>query len=186
MTMTNLTSIARPYAKAAFETAKSSNEIATWSIALKQLSHTVKEKSLRLVLNNPNYTKKQLADLLIAVLHQTAGNGAEKSFQKMENFVRLLSEKKRLTLLPAISVLFDMDSAQEHGFLFLEVATAFALSEEQKIKTKAKLEKQFHSKCEIDYKVHPELVGGMLVRSPNWVWDNSIKGNLERLKNTLI
>lgn len=184
--MINTTSIARPYAKAAFEAATQSNELPMWLAALKQLSLIVQDTSVKSIIKNPNYTKTQLADFLISCLHKIAGNGSENGFLSIDNFIRLLSEKKRLSLVPAIAILFEQDNASKLGYLFLDVTSAFEMNADQKENTKEKLQKQFNSKCEIEYQVDPSVIGGLLIRSKDWVLDSTIKGSLEKLKNILV
>ena len=62
----NMTSVARPYAKAAFEVAKKSNQLAMWSLALKQLSLAAQNSEAKNALKDPRYTKQQLSDLFIS------------------------------------------------------------------------------------------------------------------------
>ena len=175
--MTNITTTARPYAKAAFESAKSTNQLSMWSLALKKLTLVVQDAEVSALLKNPHYTKKRMEEFFIELL------SGEKS---IHNFIRLLADKKRLPLLPTISVLFESYSAQESGYLTLAVISAFAMSEAQKNNTTEKLSKRLNSKCEIDFKVDEKLIGGLLVRSDNWVMDGTIKGKLERLKSVLV
>lgn len=174
--MTNAQSTARPYATAAFEAAKSANQLSMWSLALKQLSLAVQDKKMKSVLKNPKVTQSQLVELL----------NFFNDFKSIENFLKLLAEKKRINLLPAISELFENDVAKESGYISLIVTSAFAMSDEQKNNTKEKLSKQLNSKLEIDFKVDEKLMGGLLVRSGNWVMDGTVKGNLSRLRSVLV
>src|SRR3990167_5056322 len=142
--MTNPTSIARPYAKAAFEAAKEANQLAMWSSSLKQLSLIAQDADMQSILENPQYTKMQLTDLIISCLHPISGNGSQTDFFTVDNFIRILSEKKRLSLLPIIFELFEQDCAIESGHLFLVVTSAFEIDATQQKNTKEKLEKQFN------------------------------------------
>src|SRR3990167_6176832 len=167
--MINLAPIARPYAKAAFETAKKANQSSTWSLMLKQLSCIVQDADMKLVLDNPQLTKTQLSDFIISCLHKITGNGSENGFSLIENFIRILAEKKRLKLLPVISKLFEQDCATESGHLFLVVTSPYEMDAMMRKNTQEKLEKQFNLICEIEYQVDPSLIGGLLVRSEKWV-----------------
>ncbi len=184
--MTNLPTIARPYAKAAFSAAKSANQLPVWSQALKQLSVIVCDQQMQSILKNPHYTKNQLCDLLSSLLHKTSGNGSSNGFESIENFIKILAEKKRLTLFPDISQLFEEDLAKESGYLSLIVTSAFDMDDSQKRHTQEKLSKQLHSELKINFQVDKNLVGGLLVRSGNWVMDGSVKGKLERLRSSLV
>lgn len=172
----NIQSTARPYSKAAFETAKAANQLPEWSRALKQLSLAVSDSKMQSVLKNPNYTPKQLSELL----------STSTDLLPIQNFIKLLAEKKRLALLPSISELFEADVAKEAGYISLTVTSAFVMDDAQRNDTKIKLSKQLNSKCEIEFKVDEKLIGGMLVRSGSWVMDGTIKGTLERLRSALV
>lgn len=184
--MTNILTIARPYAKAAFAAAKSANQLPLWSLTLKQLSLAVNNAHMKAALQNPACTEKLLSDVLISFLHKASGNGADNGVAPFENFIHLLAEKKRLALLPAISEIFEENLAKESGYLSLVVTSAFPMDEMQKNQTKEKLSKQLKSDLEIDYAVDTRLIGGLLVRSGNWVMDGTIKGALSRLRSALV
>lgn len=183
--MTSTLSTARPYAKAAFATAKSVNELQLWSVVLQKLALAVSDFQLQALLKNPFILKSQLSDLLIGFLHKVNGNGSNKHLLFIENFIRLLAENKRLDLLPDISALFEEDLSKETGYLSLTITSAFPLDSDQKKKTQTKLTQQFNSELVIDYKIDPSLIGGLLVRSGSWVLDGTIKSKLNRLRVAL-
>lgn len=181
----NLTSIARPYAKAAFEAAKSANQIPLWSLALKQLAFIADNANVKSILKNPHYTKAKLSELFIEILHKSLGNGSANNFLSLDNFIYLLAEKKRLPLLPDIAHLFEEKSAEESGLIALTITTAYAMNDEQKNQLTEHLIKQLHSKIKADFLVDEKTMSGLLIRSENWVWDGSVKGTLTRLKAAL-
>lgn len=181
----NLTSIARPYAKAAFEAAKSANQILLWSLALKQLAFTADHTDVKSILKNPNDTKEKLSELFIDVLHKSLGNGSANNFLPLDNFIHLLAEKKRLNLLPDIAHLFEEKSAAESGLIALTITTAYTMNDEQRNQLIERLIKQLHSKIKADFFVDEQLTSGLLIRSENWVWDGSVRGTLGRLRTVL-
>ena len=180
-----ISTIARPYAAAAFEYAQSDNQLLLWSQTLKQLSAVILDKKIKSILKNPLYSKAQLADFLIGVVKAACGNGPNHIIEAISNFIRLLAEKKRLALLPNIYNLFEEALAKTSGYAALTVTSAFELSEEQQKHTKAKLEKKLQSKLNIIFTVDKNIVGGLLVRSGNWVLDDTVQGKLKRLKSVL-
>lgn len=171
----NIKSIARPYANAAFSAATKANQLPLWSLALKKLSLAVCDSKMQSALKNPTYMPKQLSELLNAFT----------DLLPIQNFIQLLAEKKRLTLLPSISELFEADCAKAAGYLSLTVTSAWTMDDAQRNNTRDKLSKQLNSKCEIEFKVNEKLIGGILVRSGSWVMDGTIKGALSRLKSVL-
>lgn len=173
--MADALSIARPYAKAAFEAAKAQHQLSQWSAVLKNLAIASQEKQMQLVLKNPNISKEKSCELL-SVFADDKG---------VQNFLRLLAEKKRLMLLPEVSHVYETMLAKESGYLALTVTSAFEMTAEQQKQTEEKLSKQFNSAVKIEFKVDATVIGGMLVRSENWVMDATILGQLNRLKNVL-
>ncbi|MDP1573532.1 MAG: F0F1 ATP synthase subunit delta [Coxiellaceae bacterium] len=173
--MADALSVARPYAKAAFSVAKADNQLSQWSHALKQLAIASQEKDMQALLKNPNVSKEQCCELLRVFADA----------QSLQNFLKLLAEKKRLPLLPDVSILFETMLAKESGYLALTVTSAFEMSETQQNEVQKKLETQFHSAMKIEFKVDPSVIGGLFVRSDTWVMDATILGKLKRLKTVL-
>ncbi|OGT46036.1 MAG: ATP synthase F1 subunit delta [Gammaproteobacteria bacterium RIFCSPHIGHO2_12_FULL_38_11] len=173
--MTSNVTLSRPYAKAAFSIAKSENKLLLWMDALKKLSLAVNDKKMASVLKNPNISKKQLCELLSVFAPQ----------QSIVNFIQLLVDKKRLNLLPAIFEVFEADCANESGYISLLVSSAFPMDVQQREKITEILSKKLNSAVNIDFNVDEKLMGGLLIRSGNWVLDDTIKGKLARLKSAL-
>lgn len=177
---------ARPYAVAAFEAASASNQLTLWSQALKQLAAAVSDSQLKSLIRNPLCTKTQLSEILIGFLHAVSSNGSSKEQESLANFIHLLAEKKRLALLPDISNLFEEALAKKSGYLSLVVTSAFDMDDNQKNQTQTRLTKKLNSKLNIVFTVDKKIIGGLLVRSGNWVLDDTVTGKLKRLKSALI
>lgn len=184
--MSDTTTLARPYAKAAFSVARASSQLPAWSHALQQLAFAVTDPTMQSVLKNPQYTETQITELFLSILHVVVGNGFGGIATPVENFVRILSGKKRLNLLPSITALLEEDYAKESGYLSLIATSAFELNAAEKNTVTENLSKQFQSKLKVDFQINQKLIGGLLVRSNTWVMDGTISGNLNRLKNKLI
>lgn len=184
--MANTITIARPYAKAAFSAAKSANQLALWSQALRQLSLAVQDAGMKSAMKDPSRTKNQLSDLLISFLHQANSKGSTvNNLTDINNFIKLLSDKKRLAVLPDVATLFEEDLAKESQYLSVVVTSAFPMDDHQRAETKEKLSKQLNSDLVIEFAVDANLIGGLVVRSGNWVMDGSVKSKLTRLKAAL-
>ncbi|HAW16764.1 MAG TPA: F0F1 ATP synthase subunit delta, partial [Oceanospirillaceae bacterium] len=82
--------VARPYTKAAFETALAQGDLGSWSEFLNLAATVVAEPSLAHVLDNPELTATQKAQLVIDVVHTS-----HPLSQQAQNFVNLLAENKR-------------------------------------------------------------------------------------------
>lgn len=181
-----ISTTARPYAVAAFEAADAANQLVLWSQVLKQLAIAVSDEQMKSLIKNPLCTKTQLSEILIAFLHMVSGNGSNKEQESLANFIRVLAEKKRLILLPDISTLFEEALAKKSGYLSLVVTSAFDMDDNQKNQTKERLAKKLNSKLNIVFNVDKKIIGGLLVRSGNWVLDDTTAGKLRRLKSALI
>lgn len=174
--MADALSIARPYAKAAFSVAKKADQLVQWSFVLKELAIAVKTPEMQVILKNPSVDASQRCAILNAFSDK----------KEMHHFLALLAENKRLILLPDVSILFERMLAKESGYLALTVTSAFEMDVAAQKQTEVTLAKQFKSDVKIEFKVDPSLIGGMLVRSGNWVMDNTILGRLKKLKTVLM
>lgn len=184
--MSEAMNIARPYAKAAFSFANEAGDIALWSAALQTLSIAVADLKMQSALSNPAVSWQEAADLLCDTWRAVVKNGTETSGQSIDNFVRLLAENKRLFTLPAIAQLFQADVAKSEGYIELTVTSAFALTEQQRQQVERKMAQRLNSDVKIVYQEDANLIGGVVVRSEDWVLDDSIRGKLERLQSALI
>jgi F-type H+-transporting ATPase subunit delta len=176
--MAELTTLARPYARAAFEVAAYANSLQLWSDMLKQLANVIKNERVAELLSSPSLTGEQQAKIIIDLC------GDEISAQ-MQNFVTVLSENKRLSLLPEIVGLFDILKAEQERTVDVEITTAFALVEE----TEKKLAQAIKARLNRDVKIHSQidknLIGGMVIRAGDLVIDDSVRGKLHKLAEAM-
>jgi F-type H+-transporting ATPase subunit delta len=172
--MADKLTIARPYARAAFEEASKDNALGAWSDSLKVASQVVRDERVADLLGNPHVTPEQLAQLFIDVGGQGLGeHGA--------NFVRTLAENGRLAYLPEISALFEGMKDTAQGVADVTVTSAAALDEAQQQKLSAALEKRLKRKVRLHCETNPKLIGGAIIRSGDLVIDGSLSTRLERI-----
>lgn len=176
--MSELATLARPYATAAFKRAKESDALTNWSESLSFLSSVISAKEMADVVNNPKVGKDRLAALLLDI-------GQGQLALEAQNFLKLLVQNSRLDLLPQIAVQFEQFKADHEGYVDTEVASAFAMSQEEQKKLAATLEKMLDKKVRIHVTVDQSLIGGILVRAGDRVIDGSIKGQLQHLQKSL-
>jgi F-type H+-transporting ATPase subunit delta len=176
--MAELTTLARPYARAAFEVASSSDQLQSWSDMLRKLANVVSNDRVAEMLSSPSLTGDQQAQIVIDLC------GDEISGQ-LQNFISVLSENKRLSLLPEIVGLFDILKADQELTVDVEISTAFALVE----KTEEKLAQAIKEKLNRDVKIHSQvdknLIGGMVIRAGDLVIDDSVRGKLHKLAEAM-
>lgn len=182
--MTNI-SIARPYAKAAFEFAKSKNDLQNWSLLLHTLSVAIETPLVFSALSDPFVPSEKMVDLLLDIVREAGVANSAASSQGIENFLNLLAEYKRLSILPEIAMLFEEDVAKDQGYLQLSVTSAFPLNADQQAKIEARMKAQLASDVRVSYEDDPAIIGGIIVRSGHWVLDDSVRGRLARMQSAL-
>jgi F-type H+-transporting ATPase subunit delta len=170
--------VARPYAKAAFEYARDANAFARWSQALATASEIAADPRVAELTKNPSLTAADLAALVIDV-------SGDKLDAGMQNFVRVLAENHRLLLLPEIAAHYEQFRSAVENTVDVEVTSAVPLSEAQAQRLRqalsTRLKRQVHMRTAVD----SALLGGAVVRAGDLVIDGSLKGRLERLATEL-
>jgi F-type H+-transporting ATPase subunit delta len=170
--------IARPYAKAAFEYARDANAFAAWSQGLKTATEIVADPRVAALTKNPASTSADLAVLVNDVAGAKLDAG-------MQNFMRVLAENHRLLLLPEISAHYEELRSAVENTVDVEVISAVPLDAAQKEKLSAALSKRLKSQVRMQNSVDPALLGGAVVRAGDLVIDGSLKGRLQRLATDL-
>ncbi len=134
--MAERATIARPYAKAAFEYARAANALAAWSQGLKSAAEIVADPRVAELINDPRWTAADLAGLIIDAAGPKLDAG-------MQNFVRVLAENHRLVLLPEIAAHYEAARAQVENTVDVEVVSAVALDAAQTEKLKQALNTRY-------------------------------------------
>lgn len=166
--------IARPYARAAFEEAKATNRLAQWSQALQVGAAVVQDARVESLLGNPQVTPAQLAQLIIDV----AGPGLE---EHGRNFVQTLAENRRLAYLPEISSHFEELKDAEEGVVDVTVTSAAPLDDEQRRTLSQALTKKLKREVRLHCETDPQLIGGAVLRAGDLVIDGSLRARLDRI-----
>jgi len=170
--------IARPYAKAAFEYAREANAFAAWSQGLESAAQIVADPSVAPLTKSPQWPAANLVSLITDVAGTKLDAG-------MQNFVRVLAENRRLLLLPEISAHYEELRAAVENTLDVEVISAVTLSDAQADKLKQALSTRLKRTVRMQNSVDSTLLGGAVVRAGDLVIDGSLKGRLERLATDL-
>ena len=172
--MADKSTIARPYAKAAFEEARDRKRLGPWSQALRTAAAVIGDPRVEALLGNPRVTPQELAALVIEIA------GAELDEQG-RNFVRTLADNRRLALLPEIAALFDELKSEAEGVIDVTVTSAAPLDESQRHKLTAALERRLGRSVRLQCATDPALIGGAVLRAGDLVIDGSLRGRLERI-----
>lgn len=104
---------------------------------------------------------------------------------KAKRFLLLLVENSRLTLLPEILERLPVFWNEEHGITTFQASSVIPLSPAQKKRLEERLALHENRPVSLTYKIDPSLIGGLSLRKGNIVYDASIQGDLERLKQKI-
>jgi F-type H+-transporting ATPase subunit delta len=176
--MAEAATIARPYAKAAFMSARDAKALPDWSKALHLGAGIGADPRIAALLTSP----KLNADQIVSMFAGLGGPGIDAHWQ---NFVRLLSQNKRLEALPQIAVQFELLRAQYENEVDVEVTSAVPMDADQQAKLIASLKNRFKRDVRITTAVDASLLGGAVIRAGDLIIDGSIKGRLQRLASDL-
>jgi F-type H+-transporting ATPase subunit delta len=176
--MAELTTIARPYAEAAFRLAQQQRALPAWSQMLGLVSQVAADPQMAAALDNPQLT----ADDKEALLLKVCGDRLDTYGR---NFVRVLVEADRVGVLPQIAQMFDRLRDDAEGVAKARIESAFALADAELAEIKAGLERHFGKKIEATVIVDPELIGGARVTVGDTVIDGSVQAKLAAMATRL-
>ncbi len=174
--MAEYVTLARPYAKAAFDFAKEAGLVDSW---MQQLTVSAGLASLSEVAQSfsaPDKDNKQLIEML-------SGVDADKGY---ENFIQLMADNDRLALLPDVVGVFKYISEQDAKALSADVYTAEELNQEQLNKITASLSKRTGKTVNLTQHTDESLLSGARIVAGDLVIDGSLKAKLEKLKTELL
>ncbi|GAB3395669.1 FoF1 ATP synthase subunit delta [Azotobacter armeniacus] len=176
--MINNQTLARPYAKAAFEYASAANSSDAWSGMLGLAAAVVGAPEVAELLRNPRLTRESKVE---AVLRLFAAD-VDEAFR---NFIANMGEHDRLFVLPTVRELFDAYKAEAEKTLDVELETAYELSAQQLETLAAALSKRLDRSVNPRQVVNPALIGGLVIRAGDVVVDGSVRGKLSQLAESL-
>ena len=176
--MSELSTLARPYAEAVFRIAQGENDLAGWSARVQSLALIVSDAQLARLINDPAVSAEQVASLVIEVAGSDLGTSGA-------NFVHVLAENDRLSLLPEINAQFEALKANAEGTLEATITSAQVLTQAQIDDLVAGLKAKFNRAVNVQVAVDPELIGGAVVAIGDQVIDGSVKGRLQRMSFAL-
>ena len=176
--MSDLPSIARPYAKAIFDLALEQKSQTDWANILRHFGVLASDPEFLALSQNPLTAQIDLGKLMLGTYDGSRPEG-------VENLVRMLIQHRRLLALPAISTRYQqlLDEAQKCAVA--HVVTAMELSYSQKENLKGVLESRLNLDITIEEQIDESLVGGAIVRVGDWVVDGSANGRIKTLDAAL-
>jgi F-type H+-transporting ATPase subunit delta len=176
--MAEPSTVARPYAEAAFKLADEAGALGKWSEMLAVLALVASDERVRAAANDPNLSDAQVAGLFIAIL-------AGKLSGETENFVRVLAQNGRLALLPEIRAQFEALKNEREGVLEAELHSAFELTKAQVADLEQRLEKKTGRKIRTKLHIDKDLIAGVRIVLGDKVIDGSARAQLGALETAL-
>ena len=176
--MAELTTIARPYAEAAFALAREGDALPAWSQMLRLTSAVVADPRVAAALDNPALDAGAKESLLLSI----CGDGINADGRR---FVRVLIEGDRIGVLPQIQAMFESLKDAAEGTAKAAIETAFPLEGAELAELTSALEKRFGRKIEATVTLRPELIGGARVTVGDTVIDGSVQEQLRAMSAQL-
>lgn len=170
--------LARPYAKAVFQVAVESNDLAGWSQMLRQIALVCKDARVATLLSSPVITAEEQAEKLIGLFGEALTPAAQ-------NVVKVLAYHGRLTLVAEIVELFEVLRAQQEKSVDAMVTTAFVVNDATVDALAAALTKSLTREVKLVANVDPSLIGGAIIRAGDTVIDSSVRGKLKKLAESI-
>jgi F-type H+-transporting ATPase subunit delta len=176
--MAEPSTIARPYAEAAFRLAEAHGKLAEWSAMLANLAAVAADERVRAAIGDPNLPAAKVAGLFISIL-------AGKLSGESENFVRVLAENGRLEVLSEIRAQYEALRNEREGVIEAEVLSAFEFGPDQLADLVTRLERKTGKKVKARVSVDKELIGGIKIVLGDKVIDGSARAQLAALETAL-
>lgn len=176
--MSTLATLSRPYAKAAFELARSAQALASWSDMLALAGEMVTEPALARLLESPHISHERL----VGIMSEAAGERFDKRFS---DYLSVLADNGRLALLPHIAELYREFREEAERRLSVRVVSAVPLDEEQAGRMRDALARRFDREIELHNEVDAGVIGGAVVYAGDQVIDGSLRGRLQKLSGSL-
>ena len=176
--MAELSTLARPYARAAFEYARGGDALQAWSEQLATAAAVSQDATMQSVFSNPSLTASQQAQMLGEVCGEALS-------EKMQNYIAILAANKRLPLLPEIYALFTRYKANQEKSIDVEVISAFDLDDATSDRLASVLGKKLERDVKVSTSTDRNLLGGILIRAGDLVIDGSVRGRLNKLAEAM-
>lgn len=176
--MAELTTVARPYAEAAFRASVDAKDVAGYGEKLKLFGAVAANRDAASLLGNPRVSAKEKAELLFSV---AGGNVPD----VLKNLANTLIENQRATLLPFISEHFERLQREHDGVVKALITSAFTLSDADKASLIDGLAKKYGKRVEAEVKVDASLIGGARVQVGDDVIHASVRDTLDKMATAL-
>lgn len=198
--MADLSTLARPYAKAAFDYAKEHHAVNEWQDYLNVMNAIVSDKAFADYINNPavaaqakvatlkdlyNQSSPEDSNTVFKTLSTAIEGGAQADSNAFVNFLTQLAEQDRLALLPSINERFGLLKAADAKEVHAYVTSAYPLTQVQEQLIEHRIATSLGAKVVLHVNVDPALIAGVTIKVGDKVIDDSVRGKLKQLKTQL-
>ncbi|MBJ3815735.1 F0F1 ATP synthase subunit delta [Shimwellia pseudoproteus] len=175
--MSEFVTVARPYAKAAFDFAAEHQSIDRWQTMLAFAAEVTKNDKMDELISGA-LAPETLAKTFIEICGDQLDTHAQ-------NLIQVMAENGRLAVLPDVLEQFIQLRAASEAIVEVEVTSASALSDAQLTKISTAMEKRLSRKVKLNCKIDKSVMAGVIIRAGDMVIDGSIRGRLDRLADVL-
>ena len=175
--MSELTTVARPYAKAAFDFAIEANAVDNWLEMLVFAAEVSKDETITEYLSGGTSVEESQNIFLKICDEQLNSEG--------QNFIKIMAENKRLLVLPQVVEQFSELKAEYEKTIVVDITSAVELTAEKLTSLTAALEKRLARKVKLNCHVDASIVSGLVIKAGDMVIDGSVKNKLNRLATTM-
>jgi len=176
-----MASVASTYARAFADVVLSARLNADRSIAeLRMIASLLSQSSdLRRVWENPAIPAEQKRNVLDVIAER---DGVSK---QVRNLVAVLIDHRRMHFLEPIIAQLEKELDARLGFAEAQITSARELGDAEKHQFETQVQKMTGKKVRAHYAQDASLLGGAVVRVGSTIYDGSVKGQLERLKEAI-
>lgn len=181
--MAELTTVARPYAEAAFRAAVEAGQVSVFGDRLQVLGTVAAHAQMISLLGNPNVAAKQKVELLASL---AGGEINGEMPAPVTSLLAMLIENGKTRLLPFIAEHFQRLQRAHEGVIKVTVSSAFPLSEADQASLATTLGKKYGKRVEMEVKVDESLIGGVRVQVGDEVVHASVRDMLNQMAASLV
>ena len=184
--MADNNTIARPYAQAVFELAHEANDLEGWSKSLDIARSLLADGQVVAYLADPAFSNEQRLDFLTGLFAKAKATKVAGKNKQGTNFLKLLLEYGRISVLPEIAEHFEVLKAKVENVVDVVITSASVISKKQQNAISKALRDRLGRDVNIETEIDENLIGGAVIKAGDVVIDGSLRSRLEGLSTALI
>ncbi|MDT9587578.1 MAG: F0F1 ATP synthase subunit delta [Candidatus Arsenophonus melophagi] len=175
--MSEITTAARPYAKAAFDFAIENQCVDKWQNMLSFIAVVTRNQHIGELITGLIAPEK-LAKTLITICGDAIDNN-------VQNLIRIMAENRRLSTLQEVCKQFKKLRTFLESRINIDVISAIDLNEKQQFKIAQAMEKRLSCQVKLHCKIDKSIIAGVIIYAEDFVIDSSVRTRIENLSNIL-